>query len=114
MGNLTTFTIYNDDCDLIKKVPKEFAEQIYLACCDPNINYRSTVFHGIVIPQKTRHADDKTVYVHAGNTVCEMNQYSQVTKEIMVNSPEFFKEMLILMEQNVKELKKQYKEYHKK
>lgn len=110
MGYLTTLTIYNDECDQIKKNPEEFAEQVYEVCTNPSVNYRSNVFHGIVIPQKTRHADDKTVYVHAGNTVCEMNPYSNTTKEIMERSPEFFKEMLELMEHNVKELKKQFKE----
>ena len=109
MGYLTTFTVYNDDCDQITKNPKEFSEQIYNACCNPSINYRSNVFHGVVIPQKTRHADEHTIYVHAGNTVCEMNQYSETTKEIMNRSPKFFEEMLNLMEQNVKKLKKQFK-----
>ncbi len=110
MGNLTTFTVYNDDCDQIAKHPKEFAEEIYMACCNPNIGYRSNVFNGVVIPQKTRHADDKTIYVHAGNTVCEMSPYSDTTKEIMKHSPKFFEEMLKLMEQNIKELKLQMKE----
>ena len=110
MGNLTTFTVYNDDCDQIAKHPKEFAEEIYIACYNPNIGYRSNVFNGVVIPQKTRHADDKTIYVHAGNTVCEMSPYSDTTKEIMKHSPKFFEEMLKLMEQNIKELKLQMKE----
>lgn len=63
------------------------AEAIYDAISNPHTNYRSNVFHGCVIPQKPRHADDHTIYVHAGNTVVEMSQYSDTTKEIMKNSP---------------------------
>lgn len=110
MGYLTTFTVYNDDCDQIIKNPKEFAEEIYMACCNHNIGYRSNIFYGAIIPQKARHADDRTIYIHAGNTVCEMSSYSDTTKELMKYSPEFFEEMLNLMERNVKELKKQYKD----
>lgn len=108
MGFLTTFTVYNDDCYEITKKPKEFANEIFLACSNPNIGYRSNVFHGVVIPQRTRHADDKTIYVHAGNTVCEMCPYSDITTDLMVNHPEFFKEILQLMEKNVRELQKQF------
>lgn len=110
MGFLTTFTVYNDNCDEITKNPKEFAEEIYMACCNSNIGYRSNVFHGVIIPQKTRHADDRTIYVHAGNTVREMSSYSETTKELMHSSPKFFEEMLILMERNVMELKQQFKD----
>ena len=109
MGYLTTFTVYNDNCDEIPKQPKGFAKEIYLACCNPNINYGSNVFYGIVIPQKTRHADDWTVYIHAGNTVCEMNRHSETTMKLMKNSPEFFEKKLNYMEQNLNELKKQFK-----
>lgn len=110
MGYLTTFTVYNDDCDQIIKNPKEFAEEIYKTCCNSNIGYRSNIFHGVVIPQKTRHADDRTIYVHSGNTVCEMSSCSDATKELMKHSPIFFEEMLKLMERNVKELKQQFKD----
>lgn len=110
MGFLTTFTVYNDHCHEITENPKKFADEIYKACCNPNLNYRSNVFYGCVIPQKTRHADDQTIYVHAGNTVVEMNSCSQTTKEMMKQSPKFFEEMLNLMDQNVKELKKLLKE----
>lgn len=103
MGYLTTFTVYNDDCDKIIDNPKEFANAIYSACCNPNTNYRTNIFSGVVIPQKTRHADDKTIYIHAGNTVVELNPYSDITKELMENSPLFFEKCLNLMEQNLKE-----------
>lgn len=42
-----------------------------------------------------------------------MNSYSSITKDIMINNPKFFKEMLDYMDDNVKRLKKQYKEFLK-
>lgn len=113
MGYLTTFTVYNDNCDQIKEKPKEFANAIYNACCNTSITYRSNVFNGVVIPQKTRHADDMTIYAHAGNTVCEINSNSDITKDIMMNSPTFFNELLKYMEYNLNELKKQFNEIKK-
>ena len=114
MGIISTFSFYHDNCDYLKNNPKKFGEAIYDAISNPHTNYRSNVFHGCVIPQKSRHADDHTIYVHAGNTVVEMSQYSDTTKQIMQNSPKFFNEMLKEMEMNVKMLKKQFKEMNLK
>lgn len=112
MGFLTTFTVHNDDCDQITKHPEEFANEIY-AACGHTYKRNNYVFRGVVIAQRSRHADDKTVYVHAGNTVCEMNAYSAETLELMRRNPKFFKEMLVEMEMQVKELKKKFKESQK-
>lgn len=115
MGYLTTFTVYNDGCDLIKKHSKEFAETIYNACSNRKSDSYPLGNHcNLITAQGTKHADEHTIYVHAGNSVCEMNQWSNYTKDLMKRNPKFFKEMLDLMDCNVKELKKQYKEYHKK
>ena len=114
MGYLSTFTFRHDDCEELRNNPKKFGEEMYYAITNPRTNYRSNVFHGCVIPQKARHADDHTIYVHAGNTVVEMSYYSDTTKEIMKNSPKFFNEMLKEMEMNVKLLKKQFKEMNVK
>lgn len=107
MGNLTTFTVYNDECDLIIKYPKEFAHEIYKACS--SINNNSYVFRNVVISQKTRHSDDNTIYIHYGNTLCEMNPYSNKTQEIMINNPHYFKELLNIMDYNLKKLKQDFK-----
>lgn len=110
MGYLTTFTVYNDYCEEINKNPKEFAEEIFAACCNPNTNRKSRVFRGIVTAQKSRHADENTIYVHAGNTVIEVNAHSKDTKNLMETSPEFFDKILSVLEYNAKELKKMRKE----
>ena len=113
MGFLTTFTVRNDDCDEILKNPQEFAQEIYSACSDPSMNHKSHIFRGIVTPQRTRHADDTTIYVHAGNTVHEMCPYSKVTGDLMRENPAFFEEMLGVMERNARELRKNLKTIRK-
>ena len=98
MGYLTSFTIYNDGCDEILKHKEEFAEKIYKACSSNETTTFELGCHAnLVICQKTRHADDTTVYVHMGNTLCEMNPYSTETINLMKRSPEFFKSMVKLM-----------------
>lgn len=113
MGYLTTITIYNDGIDQIKKDPVKFAEGVYEAAT----SMRGPVTFGVgnhsnlVKVHRTRHADDPTVYVHMGNTVCEMNGYSDETLRIMEGSPKFFEKMLDELTMQVKMLKSQLKEY---
>ena len=77
MGFLTTITIYNDGCDQLKKHPKELAEELYLACngkqIDDGRNWVGLGNHANLLTlQKPRHADDNTLYLHAGNTVIDV------------------------------------------
>jgi hypothetical protein len=109
MGNLTTFTVYNDYCDEIPKNAKEFADLIYEACQSHKVK---TLPIAQTICQKTRHANDKTFYAHAGNTVVEINYFSQDTIEMLKRNPEFFKEILDDMAYHVRELRKEYKRYN--
>lgn len=129
MGFLTTFTISNDALDILEDDPKQVCEKLYHAALAGKV---STISHhykpkkkkwwqkkkfggGIhcnpIKVQKCRHADDWTIYVHAGNTVVEMNQYSDYTKETLEKNPEYFEEMLKFMQRNVTEMKKQLKEH---
>lgn len=111
MGYLTTLTIYNDGIDLIKEYPEEFASKV----CEASFSHEIKTlplggFCNLVKVQKTRHADSPTVYVHCGNTVCEMNPYSDETIEIMKRSPAFFEKLLKEMHRNYKVLSKQFKQ----
>lgn len=113
MGFLTTFTIYNDCCHNINKDPEGFAQAIYDNCS----NFKGER-HGIagncnVIGQKTRHADDHTIYVHMGNCVTEVNPYSEDFKKLAERSPEFADSLVRFLESELKELKK-YKITHNK
>lgn len=77
MGFLTTVTIYNDSADQLEKHPKDLAEKLNQACSGIQIN-RGQDFDGlgnvanIFTLQKPRHADDHTLYLHAGNTVIDV------------------------------------------
>lgn len=79
MGNLTTFTIYNDGLHLLEdeKNAIEFAKKIVehanssLGVSDISLGN----FANFCRAQKTRHADDQTIYAHVGNTVTDVNPY---------------------------------------
>ncbi|MBU2612274.1 MAG: hypothetical protein KKB62_00955 [Nanoarchaeota archaeon] len=112
MGYLTTFTIYNDGIELIRKDSNEFCEKLKSCALEMKTDtFGHRNFTNLVKVQKSRHADDPTVYVHMGNTLCEMNAYSKETKNIMDKNPEFFKEMLDYMKGQVKKLEKNLKEH---
>ena len=112
MGFLTTITIRNDDCHQILDNKREFAELVYDACSDFKSKSRGLGYSSnAVICQKTRHADDTTIYVHAGNTVTEMNPFSEDTKHALEANPDFFKSVIKMMAERLKELKKMHKEY---
>lgn len=116
MGYLTTFTIYNDGCDLVKKHPEKFAEEIYNGCLGVHSrDGRSSDSFGLgyhanlVTVQKPRHADDETVYVHSGNTVVEFNPSSKDFKDLAKRNPSYVKSMLNLMKERVKEAEEMIK-----
>lgn len=107
MGYLTTITIYNDGCDQILKNSKEVANILDKACTgfynDKRLHYGNQVGLGnhanLFTIQKPRHADDTTLYLHAGNTVLDI---SQIKKEDNWAIDASIKEM----EYRLRELKK--------
>ena len=77
MGYLTTITIYNDGADELKKHPEELAEALDQACRGIQRNqgrrWEGLGSHANLLTlQKPRHADDHTLYLHAGNTVVDV------------------------------------------
>lgn len=111
MGFLTTFTIYNDGIDLVKKYPEEFAEAVYNGSLKSlthgeSKEYSVGNFCNMLNVQVTRHADDHTMYVHMGNTVTEMNAYMKETESLCRNHPKFFDKILKFMAAEIKALKK--------
>ena len=102
MGYLTTVTFYNDGADELVKHPKELALILSKACMGVQINrgfnqeglgYRAN----LITLQKPRHADDHTLYMHAGNTVIDIDDlYKGKNKWAFINQ----------MEYHLKELKK--------
>jgi ribosome-associated translation inhibitor RaiA len=77
MGYLTTITISNDAYGDIEKHQKEFTEGVLQAMNGTQINrgrdyFSVGSFANPVTLQKPRHADDTTLYMHAGNTVIDV------------------------------------------
>jgi hypothetical protein len=106
MGYLTTFTIYNDGVDLVKDHAQDFANKILKASRSSQAgDIAIGSFCNLVRVQKSRHADECTMYVHMGNCVTELNPYSQETKNLAERHPEFFKKLVKFAEQEVRELK---------
>lgn len=113
MGYLTTLTIYNDGLDLLTKHAEQFASGVRTASLEAPAQQRPRDIAvgnhaNLVKVQIARHADDHTVYVHMGNTVCEMLAYSPATENLMREHPKFFAEMLMFMQRQVKELSAQF------
>jgi len=111
MGYLTTLTFYNDGLSLLNTHAEDFSKKVYNAAISLDDAVISLGhFSNFAKVQQSRHADDHTVYVHCGNTVCEMNGYSKETKQIMKQNPAFFAKMLYEMKKQVELLEKQMKE----
>lgn len=77
MGNLTTITFRNDSFHDFKDNPKQLSDGIIDAMNGTQLRKGRNYFHvgssaNPVVVQRTRHADDKTLYMHAGNTVVDV------------------------------------------
>jgi len=106
MGHLVTATIYMDGIDEIRENPKDFVEKLHSAACRGREATFGVGSHcNLVSVQKVRHADDKTVYVHAGNCVTEVNAYNQDFEDLMDRCPEFADELIKTMENQLKKVK---------
>lgn len=104
MGYLTTVTIYNDSADQLEKYPKQLAEALSEACMGTQRSLgRDYAGLGnaanILILQKPRHADDHTLYLHAGNSV-------YCVEDVEKESEWLLNQFISEMEYHVKRLKK--------
>lgn len=111
MGYLTTITIYNDGAHALKKHPEDLAEQLDWATKgvqrQRGRNYAPLGNNANLLTlQKPRHADDHTLYMHAGNTVVDIfDVYDDPVKH------KFFVDTFInQMEYHLKKMKKLKKE----
>jgi len=106
MGYLTTFMIYNDGANGIIKDPTQFADKIYSLIGTRQFEefHTTTGVNGFV--QQSRHADERTIYVNAGNCVTEVNPYSKSFKELIKKNPDFARELVEFVEAEVVNLKK--------
>lgn len=106
MGFLTTVTIRNDGLDQIEKHPEEFMENLLNAIRENKGEEIPCGNHcNVAIVQKSRHADDWALYVHAGNTVTHMSAFSEDSEHFNKVNREFFKGMVWYLADQVKALK---------
>lgn len=115
MGYLTTLTIYNDGAHLLSPHAQEFADGVHKAMARSISHGPTDVavgnFVNCVRVQRSRHADDHTVYVHAGNCLTELNAYSDDTRELLRRAPQFFEKLLDELKRQTRELGKMLKEH---
>lgn len=111
MGYLTTITIHNDGLDNIRKYPEQFVEGVLRQCSshEPK-DFGVGNFVNMIEGQKTRHADDHTIFVHMGNCVTEINGYSESAEQLLAKTPEFFDRILTYLDNQVKALKRMKKD----
>lgn len=85
MGYLTTITFRNDAYSTFKSHSKELIEEILRALNGSQVSAGYNYFSigsevNPVILQKPRHMDDIILYLHAGNTVTDINSLSESTE----------------------------------
>ena len=107
MGYLTTITFYNDAAHDLREHPNEVSKLIYDAQSGVQKNrgrdYDPIGSHANpVIIQRPRHADDHTLYLHAGNTVIDL---AEADSEWAINTA------LAEMKFRMKQLKEKKKEF---
>lgn len=109
MGYLTTFTVYNDGCDQIKKHPKKFAEIIYDACAGIQLHTgQKQVGLGndanLITLQKPRSAEHHTLYLHAGNLLTDVYDIDENSwaLDTMIDELEWQLRRLKAIKRNVK------------
>ena len=106
MGYLTTVTIYHDNLHDIEDNKEEFIDELVKTILNGNggeIGIGSSC--NVAKVQKQRHADDWTIYVHAGNTVVELNPYNDKMISKMKSVPDFYDEMIKYLFIKAKELR---------
>jgi hypothetical protein len=111
MGMNTVIMFRNDAYGEFEKNPEQTVKNILKA-----MNGRSDGHYGVgshanaMEVMKSKHSDTDVVYVHSGNTLVEMNAYSEDTEKLMKKFPDFFNSMFETLKWTVKSLKEKIKE----
>jgi hypothetical protein len=111
MGFLTTITIRNDGLGDIENNQEEFMKNLLSAInadegeCEISCGNHANV----AIVQKSRHADDWAIYVHAGNTLTHVSAWDNKTEKLSKICPEFLKGLIDYIINQGKALKLKFK-----
>jgi hypothetical protein len=118
MGFLTTFTISNEGIDNLDPNNPDFeknAKELAFALFNAGTGLLATPADGAVSVgignhanmlkiQIPRHADNNTIYIHSGGTLCEMNAYCVETRRIIEKNPKFADDMIFLIKHQAENL----------
>ena len=122
MGFFTTITLSNDAEQCIIDHPERMMEIIK----DAIINHKSSrnnncayhesigMHNSAITVQRSRHADNSSVYIHMNGEVTEFTPYAGDAVEMMKRNPDHFNKHLSYLEDQVKGLKNMRKEYQDK
>jgi len=110
MGMITTMMIYHDELDMLEKEPKQVCKKLYESLCDSGDNdihihtdkSSATLFK----VKKTRHSSFAALFLQYGNTLIEVSPYSDEIKKLKNTHPELFKEVIGILENYLKDLKR--------
>ena len=100
-------TVWNDSLATYNNTPVNAKSvlEIIDRCASGARPLEMTNVNGLTLKiHQPRHANDHTLYVHMGNTVCEMSSESRETEELMQAHPEFFRDMLDYMAEQSRRL----------
>lgn len=115
MGFLTTITIHNDELGSFEDDPEEFGKAILHGVQRANYEHKSVSVHfcnsAPITVQPSLHADSPTVYLQFGNTIFDINEFSNEFKEICLRedkslAKEIIKEAKSIIERAAAYLKK--------
>lgn len=114
MGHLTTIVLHNDAMGAFQKDPKAFGEAILKAISEANLNHKRASagiagYANYITAMPSRHADDETLYFHTGNTLVELNEYSNNWQDISARLPDYCKELVTKAKARIARLAKSIK-----
>ena len=125
MGFLTTFTIYNDTCDQLNNISPEdavdFCRNLYLGCIgalhrNSGDKHKSSASFGLgyhanfCTVQRSRHADDRCLYLHCGNTLTDLSIYGHIGNLLESGRIKGAEEIIAVAEELIKAPKLKIKE----
>ena len=109
MGNLTTVTIYNDYLHLYKNNPQVLGTEILASIDTANQLNHSFTCCGLIC-QPSYHSTDEHLYLHRGNSLTNINPWSNDMKSLIKDNPKLAESFIKSAEFMIKEAKKLLKE----
>jgi hypothetical protein len=104
MGYLTVICVHNDEMSQYQKDPKLFGETMLQQMGKADLYNEPSKFRGITA-FPPRHANDKTVYVSAGNFLCEVTYFAKDFRNLLERMPKIAMDTIKAAEDVIKDAK---------